>query len=341
MTKQSQRGSSESSWLAARRCLALVNRLQQGPATKQELLEAIYRPEDVAASQSALSKRFENDKVRLWDNLNVRIQYDRVVGGYVMTAWERPLLNLSNDQIETLAFLADTFQPDSPNAIEVQQLIDQLISWLPEDRQMLFKRASGQLPTADLRQRDSEEVALDIWEKVLEGWQAKQEMQFDYRSSRHDDGIPRQHHVQPWELYFSERGHWQLRGYCLFNDGPNGPWYPNDYINYRLSRIVPGSVAILSRKLPGVRPNGRPRDVIFELAPAVARFGVSQRRELIAPPKLTQLDEGWVRVEGKTNDVFALARNLLYYGRNCQVLGGPELLAEMRGLVKGLGEMYL
>lgn len=52
------------------------------------------------------------------------------------------------------------------------------------------------------------------------------------------------------------------------------------------------------------------------------------------------LDEGWVRVEGETHDVFHLARNLLYYGGNCRVLGGPELLKEMRQLVKNLGELY-
>lgn len=340
MTKQTKRGSSESSWVAARRCLALVNRLQQGAAAKEDLLATIYRAEDPDAAESALNGRFENDKLRLWENLQVRIRYDKSVKGYRLTEWERPLLNLSDTQIETMAFLADTFQPDSPRAAEVHQLLDRLVSWLPQERQRLFRRVSGQLPTADLRQRDSEEIAPDVWEKTLQGWQARQEMQFDYRSSQHDDGIPRQHHIQPWELYFSERGHWHLRGYCLFNDGPNGPWHPNDYINYRLSRIVPGSVEILPRKLPGVRPNGRPREALFELAPAVARFGVSERRELIAPPKLTELDEGWVRVAGKTYDVFGLARNLLYYGRHCRVLGGPELLREMRQLVKGLGEMY-
>ncbi|MCB0037766.1 MAG: WYL domain-containing protein, partial [Anaerolineales bacterium] len=217
---------------------------------------------------------------------------------------------------------------------------DQLVSWLPEERQKLFRRGTGQTPTADLRQRDSEEIAPDVWEKVLAGWQAKQEIQFDYQSSQHEDGLPRQHHVQPWDLYFSERGHWHLRGYCLFNDGPNGPWQPNDYITYRVSRILPGSVEILTRKLPPVRPFGRPKEVRFDLAPAVARFGVSERRELVDPPKLTQLDRGWVRVEGKTHDVFGLARNLLYYGRNCRVHGGTELLYEMQTLVRQLGELY-
>lgn len=340
MAKQAKRGSSESSWLAARRCLALVNRLQQGLATKQELLAAIYRAEDPHATQSALNGRFENDKIRLWENLQVRVRYDKAVKGYLLTEWERPLLNLSDTQIDTLAFLTDTFQPDSPHAPEVHNLIDQLIDWLPPMRQKLFKQLSGQQPTADLRLRDSEEITPNVWETVLEAWQAKQELTFEYHSSQHEDGFLRQHHIQPWDLYFSDRGHWHVRGYCLFNDGPNGPWHPNDYINYRISRIVPGSVKMLSRRLPGVRPNGRLRDAIFELAPAVARFGVSLRKELVGEPKIISVDEDWVRVEGQTHDVFNLSRNLLYYGKNCRVLGGQELLVEIRKLVRDLAEIY-
>lgn len=92
MTKQTKRGSSESSWVAARRCLALVNRLQQGAAAKEELLATIYRAEDPEAAESALNGRFENDKLRLWENLQVRIRYDKSVKGYRLTEWERPLL---------------------------------------------------------------------------------------------------------------------------------------------------------------------------------------------------------------------------------------------------------
>lgn len=46
MSKKAKRGTSESSWLAARRCLAIINRLQQGVATKEELLATIYRTEN-------------------------------------------------------------------------------------------------------------------------------------------------------------------------------------------------------------------------------------------------------------------------------------------------------
>lgn len=337
---ESGRGSSESYWHVARRCLAVINRLQQGPATKEELLSSIYRIEDAHASQSALSTRFDNDKSRLWQKFQVRIRYDKLVKGYVLVEWERPLLNLSDDDLATLAFLSETFQSDAPRGLEVAQLIDRLVSWLPEERQKRFRRASGQQATVDLRLRDSEPIAMDVWEAVHKAWQAKQELSFDYHSSQHDDGLPRQHHVQPWDLTFTERGHWRLRGYCLFNDGPNGPWHPNQYIHYRLSRIAPGSAKVLPRKLPPIRPHGRPFQVIFELASQIARFGVSQRQELIGSPTLLEMDEGWVRVTGKTHDVFDLARNLLYYGRYCRVLGGPELLEEMRRLAQELGEIY-
>jgi hypothetical protein len=308
------------------------------------LLEAVYRyaGEDAYGftSDKPLDKRFRGDLSRLADSLQVGISYSKVDKGYTIEWRERPFLNLPDPDLETLAYLADTFKEDSPRATDVRQLIDRLIDWLPSERQKRFYRLSGQQPTADLRLRDSEEIAPDVWKAVLEAWQAKQELQFDYLSSQQEDGQKRQHHIQPWDLDFTERGHWQLRGFCLFNDGPHGPWHPNDYINYRVSRIVSGSANVLPRKLPGVRPNGRPRQVIFELAPTITRFGISHRKELIGEPQITPLDGGWVRVESQTHDVFDLARNLLYYGKNCHVLGGKKLLEEMRKLAADLAEIY-
>jgi predicted DNA-binding transcriptional regulator YafY len=344
LMKKEKRGKAESSWVAARRCLALLLCLQAGPAAKEVLLAAVYRyaGEDAygLTTGEALDQRFRGDLGRLDDNLQVGIAYNSADKGYVMAWRERPLLNLADGDLETLAFLADTFKEDSPRAADVRQLINRLVDWLPPERQRLFQQLGGQQPTADLRQRDSEVIAPDVWEAVLEAWQARQELQFDYLSSQHEDGLVRQHRIQPWDLDFAERGHWRLRGFCLFNDGPYGPWHPNDYINYRVSRIVAGSVEVLPQKLPGVRPKGRPRQVIFELAPAVARFGVSHRRELIGEPQITPLDGGWVRVEGQTYDVFDLARNLLYYGGNCHVLGGKALRQETEKLVGQLREIY-
>jgi predicted DNA-binding transcriptional regulator YafY len=344
MVEQIKKGKADSSWPVARRCLAILLRLQQGTAKKHELLTTVYQMEGEEAygrtTGTALDKRFRSDLSRLETHFQIKVRYSKIERGYVIDWRERPLLNLPDPEIQTLAFLADTFQPDSPHALEVQQLIDRLVDWLPAERQQLFHKAAGHQPIADLRLRDSEPIAPDVWDAIQAVWQAKQEVQFDYLSTRNETGIPRQHHIQPWDLYFTDRRHWRLRGYCLFSDGPDGPWQPNDYVNYRVSRIQAGSVRQLSRKLPAIRPHGRPRDVIFELSPTIARFGVSQQKELIGEPKVTVLDGGWVCVTSKTYDVFELARNLLYYGANCRVLGGKELLEEMKGLVEGLVEIY-
>ena len=133
MGKKAKRGSPESSWLAARRCLALINRLQQGVATKQELLATIYRAEDPIATPSALNGRFENDKIRLWENLQIHVRYDKVVKGYRLVEWERPLLNLSDTQIETLAFLADTIA-EIEDPVIAQDITGRLDAWLQRRR---------------------------------------------------------------------------------------------------------------------------------------------------------------------------------------------------------------
>jgi len=334
----------ESRWLVLRRCLAIVHRLQRGPTRKNELLSAVYAAEGPLAygnaTGRALDKRFEADKRRLREELHAPIYYDKAAGGYVLGVCDRPLLDLPNEDLSALRFLADTFQADTPHGEEVQRLIDRLASWLPDDRRSFLRRAAGKRPAPDLRQRDSEPIGENVWDKVLTAWQHGQELAFNYRTGHGEALQIRHHHVQPWDVEFTDRGHYRLLGYCLSCDGPDGPLEPRDYRHYRLSRIVSGSVRVLPRKLPPVRPRGHPRRVVFELSPTIARFGVSARKELLGEPSTSPAAGGWTRVEGQTLDVFELARNLLYYGDHCHVLGGPELVEEVRGLVSGLAALY-
>ena len=91
MPNKKGRGDSESPWLVARRCLAVINRLQQGAATKQELITAVYQTNDALEDQKTLANRFEKDKKRLQDGLNISILYDKTVKGYIIGERERPL----------------------------------------------------------------------------------------------------------------------------------------------------------------------------------------------------------------------------------------------------------
>jgi predicted DNA-binding transcriptional regulator YafY len=322
----------------------MARRAQRGPANRAALLAAVVAAEGPeaygGATGPALIKRFEADKRRLRERLGAPLRYDPAAGGYVLDVSVRPLLDLPDDDLITLALLAETFRPDSPHAEGVQALIDRLAGWLPDDRRLVFQRAAGRLPSPDLRQRDSEHIPPNVWRAVLEAHRTRRELEFDYRAGDDRSVRVRRHHVQPWDVEFTDRGHWRLRAFCLASDGPGGPEQPADYRHYRLSRMVAGSARVLPRVLPPQRPRGRPRHVLFELSPTVARFGVSARRELVGEPTLQLLPNGWTRVEGQTLDVFELARNLLYYGPHCRVLGGPELLAEVRGLVEGLAGVY-
>jgi len=71
-----------------RRCLAIVRRVQRGPASWQDLVDAVHALEGVDAyggsSGSALRQRLENDLRRIREHLLIEVYYDRQVEGYVI-----------------------------------------------------------------------------------------------------------------------------------------------------------------------------------------------------------------------------------------------------------------
>jgi predicted DNA-binding transcriptional regulator YafY len=335
----------EAHWFVLTRCLVLLRRVQRGPAKKRVLMAHVQHVlgadayGDIPGTKA--NKRFENDKYRLRDRLGIDLAYSKKAGGYIIRGTERPLLDMADKHLETLAFLADTFQPNSPHASQVQSLIDLLIRWLGTERRQVYERLRGIAPDLELRFRDSDEIAPDVWQAVQEAYNAKQQFQFEYISSSYEDGLPRQNIVEPWYFYFdTARGHYYLRGYCLWRGGPNGITEPHAYRHYRLGRILPGSAQVLPTKLPPLARTSRRYDVVYELSPEIARLGVSRQPGLVGEQQTEPTAAGWTRVIGEAEDLFLLSRNLLYYGANCRVLGGPELLREMRGLVQGLAEVY-
>jgi hypothetical protein len=335
----------EAHWFVLARCLVLLRRIQRGPAKKRTLMTHVQQVLGEEAygdlSSKSATSRFENDKTRLRVRLGIDLAYSREASGYIIRGTERPLLDIADEHLQTLAFLADTFQPGSPHAPQVQALIETLIRWLGPERRRLYERLRGIAPDLELRLRDSDEIAPDVWAAVQEAYNAKQQLQFDYISSRYEDGLPRQNIVEPWGFYFdTARGHYYLRGYCLWRGGPGGVSEPRAYRHYRLGRIQAGSAQVLPTKLPPLPRASRRYEVVYELSPEIARLGVSRQPGLVGEQQATPAEAGWTRVTGKTEDLFLLSRNLLYYGANCRVLGGPELLQEMRQLVQGLAAVY-
>ena len=331
----------ESQWLVIRRCLAIICRLQRGPASKEELLQAVLAQEGPSAygdaQGRALQRRLENDLARIKYNLGIEIRYSRKDNCYFIRDSDLPLLDLPDDSLRTLAFLEQTFGPGAPMHQEVQALLNTLRSYLAPERRELLERQYVAL-ALELGQRDEDEIDPDVWDKLTYALARHLRVEFDYSSPSQKDGVPRRHVVDPYKCYFdAERGHYYLRGWCHYTVGPPGRFEQHRYFRYRLGRMA--NLKVLPDKLPPSPPPAPRYQVVYELKPQVARFGIT-RHPVIEITKVEKRDDGSALVYGETEDVFWAVRSLLHYGPLCRILGGPEMLREVKAIVKAMAELY-
>jgi hypothetical protein len=102
----------EAHWFVLARCLVLLRRIQRGPAKKRTLMTHVQQVLGEEAygdlSSKSATSRFENDKTRLRVRLGIDLAYSREASGYIIRGTERPLLDMADEHLQTLAFLADT-----------------------------------------------------------------------------------------------------------------------------------------------------------------------------------------------------------------------------------------
>jgi predicted DNA-binding transcriptional regulator YafY len=333
-------GKRESQWMVMRRCLAILRRVQRGPARRDELVCAVLDQEGAdaygGAEGKALSRRLENDLRRIREGLMIDLYYDRQVGGYVLVDAWLPLLDLPDEDLETIAWLEQIFDHDSPQHDEVHALLGRLRSFLSPERRGEIERSRTAL-VVDLGQRDEDRIAPLVWENLTSAL-GRRRVELTYLSPQQPDGAPRRHVVDPYERFFDTvRGHYYLRGWCHYTDGPLGRRDQRRYFYYRLGRIA--DVRILPDVLPPIPPAAPRYAVAYELAPRVARLGVTRHRD-IEIAEIQRREDGRALVHGETQNLFWTVRTLLHYGPNCRVLGGPELLREMRQVVHKMADMY-
>jgi predicted DNA-binding transcriptional regulator YafY len=324
-----------SQWEVTRRCLHILARLEQGPASKNELI-ALAGYLDI--SSSAAAKRFENDMRRLRESLHIDIGYNYTDKVYELRqATSTPLLDLSASALQGLAFLDDTFLVGSPQYQNVRSLLGTLVALLSDERRSELARARTAL-SIDLRQRDQDELDEGVWQKLEIANLQQRIVQFDYLSPQQEDQQPRQHLVEARKLYFDTvRSHYYLWAYCRLIKGPHGDWSPKRFFRYRIGRIIPGSVEVLPTRFPAVLPLVPLFPVVYRLSPQVARLGISQHFE---KTKIEFAEDESALIHAETDDVFHAARTLLHYGANCMVLGGDELLREFRQIVQAMAKLY-
>lgn len=336
------RGSRESSWLVLRRCLAIIRRVQRGPARWQDLVEAVRQAGEVddpygGAAGKALRKRVENDLRRIREALGVEIRYSREAGGYILHDLWVPLLDLPDEDLATLGWLRETFGPDTPQYEAVQGLVSRLCSFMDMERRFRVTEYRSTL-AVDLQHRDDDTISQSIWDGLTRALEERRWIAFDYLSPHYSDGQPRRHIVAPVRRSFHPgRGHYYLYGWCKEIQRPV-PTPVEQYIFYRLGRM--SNLQILPNLLPPSLPSPPRYRVIYELAPEIARMGVTRPYE-IRVLRTESRPDGSAVVYGEAESLFWAVQRLLEYGAGCRVLGGPQLLAEMRRTVREMARIYL
>jgi predicted DNA-binding transcriptional regulator YafY len=98
-------------------------------------------------------------------------------------------------------------------------------------------------------------------------------------------------------------------------------------------------LTVLPQKLSPLPPAAPRYAVEYELTPTVARLGVT-RQPKIEIQEIERREDGSALVRGETDSLFWAVHALLHYGPNCRVLGGPEMLREMRQTVRKMATIY-
>ena len=326
------------------RALSILRHLQRTPASRETLTDLVSidvggDPYD-GDTATAGRRRFEEDISFIHTGLGAeKLHYQRGEDVYEFRGFGNFCpLGLSEEELETLAFLAETFGPDAPQADAVQALLHRIQELLPDNQQgsLVLRRNRLQV---HLRRKDNDEIPAVV-EKAISRALGRQLLRFAYRSPNQADELPRIHTVEPWNRFFdSARGHFYLDGFLREVDGPHGLWKANQWMRYRMGRILSSGIQLLPERLPPTPPK-RPRHKLdYLLAPEIARLGQVSRHfddMQIFPADV----EGWVRVTATTDNVFMACRQLLSYGPGCRVVGDREARREMEALVAGLGRIY-
>lgn len=335
------RGRRDSPWLALRRCLAMVRRLQRGPATRPELVEVVSAEVNGAygaAEGKALSRRFQSDRERLSQILGIEIKADRRSREYTLRELAMPLLDMPDEDLRTLAFLEQTFEAHSPHHHQIQELVGRLKAYLPEERRLALEQIRTDV-ILQLGQQDDDRLDPEVEDRLRQALARRLQVEFDYRSPGNESGQPRRHVVDIFEppQFEPSLGHYYLRGWCHYNVGPEGEFAVAAYQAYRLGRIQ--NVHFTSRRLPPSPPKPHRHEVRYWLSPVIARGGVTRRRWIEIQQTETQPD-GSVIVQGVTDDPFFAVQELMHYRHHCRLLGGPELRQKMEETIRKMADLY-
>ena len=322
--------------------LIILQRLQKGPANRQELIQAVQAviPDAYdAMNQEARDSSFERDIKKVRHRLGADVVCDRSSNFYYLND-PGPYFRLafSDDALSGLAFLLNAFDFEGTISDVVQPFLTSVQCFLTAGQAQQLERLGSTL-RLKLQNLDETKIAPVAWEKINYAVSNRHILRFDYLAPRHAKPEPRTHTVEPYDPVRYHKGHFELRAYCRHWSNPHG-WEKSNvgWLRYRLDRIQPDTVEILPEILHLSQRQKRLVSVCYRVSPELARGGVSQHFEEM---DIGQPDEnGWVTITGKTTDLFEAERVFLAYGQHCAVLGPPELVAKMKQAATEMTQFY-
>ncbi len=328
----------QSEWLVIVRCLAILRRLMVGDTPTNDLIEIIRRYEDPSAPapDDSLRDKLEKDIRRLRHFLQHEISYLPAEKAYRLENLAHPLIDLPEEAVRGLAFLERTFSPaEIPYRDEVTRLLDIIRFILPEERAEQVGQMRGLLEI-ELRSRDSKDLDPELLEKLSRACSTHHEIEFNYRSPRHLDQVPRRHRVEPYRFYLEPvRRHYILDAYQLEISAPY-QMLLNRMGTYRIERMT--DLTILPKRFVPRQIRKEGHEIIYRLTPEIARL--RDVTAYVPDSEITYLPDGGAEVRAVSFNLFHDLRTLLHYGANCEVIGGDKALAQMKALVQGLARVY-
>ncbi len=325
-------GIRRSSKLTFQRRLWLVRRLVRGPATAQELIDDARRAFDHDIYPANATIALNHDLAEIRNLFGCTIKRVRN-GRYTLVDYgELALLDLADAELDTLSFLVTLFADAiTPNARSVQGLLDRIIALLPAERRVVFEHAGPHVSVETPAMTSKPDPTM--LERIRRNL-GRHYLRFRYRSTHSPAQIEEEHRVAPYHLLVRD-GHTYLDAVCLA--GPHAE-IVNRYVNYRVDRIVPGSLMVEPGRMPPAPPPRRVWQVRYWLAPPVAQ----QRDIALWFPGSTVVFfvDGSAEITAETTDLWQARQILFRYREHCRVLEPPELVQMMRTSVQQMQEYY-
>jgi predicted DNA-binding transcriptional regulator YafY len=242
--------------------------------------------------------------------------------GYTLHRHQKPLRwsisdsphLLSDDDIQALIYVRDSFPEQHPFTSTIQQLLNRLTSQLSKQQQLLWQQqAVFKVP---LNPAIDYSHCVDLIRWLENAIAQRRQITFLYRSRKNIEGTLHER-LDPYEIEYTDR-HFYLNAFS---------YRYNSIISFRIDRIIQDKQRKSPELLPNKQQPRRSRPTItfrYRLAISFVDGGISERFTIIS----TTYQEDYVEITASDTSEFRIVRVLLGYGEHAILIDGPETLRQ-------------